>query len=335
MAHLSKLFKNKNFFFLWFGQIISQLGDRLGQMALIGFVSLNIRGSSTEIAKALFFTILPVFLIGPVAGVYVDRWDRRKTLYICDLLRAILVLIIPLFLMQANTRFLVYLFIFLIFFCFKILWIMIKTYLNVLMSIVIAPLQILLGVVVPGAGFNQWLKGLIANLVVYPSVGIMFVLSFFFIVQAASIGSGSGGSQEWFQLLARIAPFQINTGFLGTVTAWDPPLTWGTGSGRFLWMLASFAVYMLIPKVADIIKSIIEGKPFAYGTAIGEAVQPARTMTGAALAGRYTYYTSSPPGPTSGAVHKVIGGLYQKASPTTKSMLDQAAKTIQGTVAGK
>jgi MFS family permease len=115
MAQITKLLKNKNFFFLWFGQIISQVGDRLGQMALIGFVSLNMQGSSIEIAKALFFTILPVFLIGPLAGVYVDRWDRRKTLYICDFLRAILVLIIPLFLISSKTRFLVYLLIFLIF----------------------------------------------------------------------------------------------------------------------------------------------------------------------------------------------------------------------------
>ncbi|MCM8792281.1 MAG: MFS transporter [Candidatus Omnitrophica bacterium] len=115
MAHIRRLLKNKNFFFLWFGQIISQLGDRLGQMALIGFVSLNIRGSSIEIAKALFFTILPVFLIGPLAGVYVDRWDRRKTLYMCDFLRAILVMIIPLFLIHTNTKLPVYLLIFLIF----------------------------------------------------------------------------------------------------------------------------------------------------------------------------------------------------------------------------
>jgi len=115
MAQITKLLKNKNFFFLWFGQIISQVGDRLGQMALIGFVSLNMQGSSIEIAKALFFTILPVFLIGPVAGVYVDRWDKRKTLYTCDFLRAILVLIIPLFLISSKTRFLVYLLIFLIF----------------------------------------------------------------------------------------------------------------------------------------------------------------------------------------------------------------------------
>jgi len=115
MAQITKLLINKNFFFLWFGQIISQVGDRLGQMALIGFVSLNMQGSSLEIAKALFFTILPVFLIGPLAGVYVDRWDRRKTLYTCDFLRAILVLIIPLFLISSKTRFLVYLLIFLIF----------------------------------------------------------------------------------------------------------------------------------------------------------------------------------------------------------------------------
>lgn len=100
---------------LWFGQIISQLGDRLGQMALIGFIYLRAPGSSIEIAKMLSFTILPVFLIGPIAGVYVDRWDRRRTLYTCDLLRAALMLLIPLFLFYSKGMILVYLIVFITF----------------------------------------------------------------------------------------------------------------------------------------------------------------------------------------------------------------------------
>ncbi len=155
----------------------------------------------------------------------------------------------------------------------KILWLMIKTYVNVILSIVAAPLQILVGVVNPTGGFGNWIRGFVSNLAVYPTVGIMFFLTFFFAVQA--IGSSSTGGGWVSDLLASAAPFQINTGFLNSVTAWDPPLTWGTNSGRFLWMLASFAIYMLIPKVADIIKSTFEGKPFAYGTAIGESATPA------------------------------------------------------------
>ncbi len=115
MARFREVLKNRNFFLLWLGQIISQLGDRLDQMALIGFVYLRAPGSTIEIAKILSFTIIPVFLIGPIAGVYVDRWDRRRTMYACDLLRCFLVLMIPLFLFYKQSLVPIYLIIFIVF----------------------------------------------------------------------------------------------------------------------------------------------------------------------------------------------------------------------------
>jgi len=115
MSRFREILKNRNFFLLWLGQIISQLGDRLDQMALIGLVYLRAPGSTWEIAKILSFTIIPVFLIGPIAGVYVDRWDRRRTMFVCDLLRSILVLMIPLFLFYKASLVPVYLIIFLTF----------------------------------------------------------------------------------------------------------------------------------------------------------------------------------------------------------------------------
>jgi MFS family permease len=115
MSKFTEVLKNRNFFLLWLGQIISQLGDRLDQMALIAFVYLRAPGSTLEIAKIFSFTIIPVFLIGPIAGVYVDRWDRRRTMYTCDLLRAALVLTIPLFLFYSKTLAPIYLIIFIVF----------------------------------------------------------------------------------------------------------------------------------------------------------------------------------------------------------------------------
>ncbi|MBM3255395.1 MAG: MFS transporter [Candidatus Omnitrophica bacterium] len=115
MSRFREVFKNRNFFFLWIGQIISQLGDRLGQMALIALVYLRSPGSSIEIAKILSFTIMPVFLIGPLAGVYVDRWDRRKTMYACDFLRASLVLLIPSFLFYSKSLAPIYIIVFVVF----------------------------------------------------------------------------------------------------------------------------------------------------------------------------------------------------------------------------
>ena len=115
MSKITGVLKNRNFFLLWLGQIISQLGDRLGQMALIAFVYLKAPGSAIEIAKILSFTIIPVFLIGPLAGVYVDRWDRRRTMYACDFSRSALVLTIPLFLFYTKYMSPIYLIIFVAF----------------------------------------------------------------------------------------------------------------------------------------------------------------------------------------------------------------------------
>jgi len=116
MSKFRKVLKNRDFFLLWIGQIISQIGDRLGFMALIGFAySKTARGSSSEIFKILLFTIVPVFLIGPLAGAYADRWDRRRTMYGSDLLRAFLVLLIPFFLFYHKNLSVAYILIFAVF----------------------------------------------------------------------------------------------------------------------------------------------------------------------------------------------------------------------------
>lgn len=116
MPKFREILKNRNFFLLWLGQIISQLGDRLGFMALIGFAyAKKEQGSPTEIFKILLFTIIPVFLIGPIAGVYVDRWDRRRTMYTCDFLRMILVFILLWLLFYARNLGAAYIIIFVVF----------------------------------------------------------------------------------------------------------------------------------------------------------------------------------------------------------------------------
>lgn len=66
-------------------------------MALISLVYHLKPGSVMALANILLFTIIPVFVIGPVAGVYVDRWDRKTVMVISDISRGVLVLFIPLF----------------------------------------------------------------------------------------------------------------------------------------------------------------------------------------------------------------------------------------------
>ncbi len=97
MAKITEVLKNKNFFFLWLGQIISQFGDRLTQMALIGLIYKKAPGSAYELAKLFTFTIIPVFIIGPVAGAYSDRWNKKYTMIISDIIRGILISLIAVY----------------------------------------------------------------------------------------------------------------------------------------------------------------------------------------------------------------------------------------------
>ena len=95
--------RNKGFTRFWLAQLISQFGDRINQMALVGLVAVKHPGSPVELAKLLSFTIIPVFVVGPIAGVYVDRWDRRTILCVCDFIRGFIVLCIPLFFLDQRS----------------------------------------------------------------------------------------------------------------------------------------------------------------------------------------------------------------------------------------
>jgi MFS family permease len=93
----ARMLRNRNFSLLWFGQIVSQFGDQLNQMALVALIYMLGAGRASGIAfsKLMFVGGLPALLFGPIAGVYVDRWNRRKILIASDVLRGVLVLSIP------------------------------------------------------------------------------------------------------------------------------------------------------------------------------------------------------------------------------------------------
>lgn len=88
-----RLVRNRNFSLLWVGQLISLLGDRIHIIALGALVAG--RGSELELGLTFAATAVPSVVLGPLAGVMVDRWDRRRTMIACDVVRAVLVLAVP------------------------------------------------------------------------------------------------------------------------------------------------------------------------------------------------------------------------------------------------
>jgi len=88
--YLSILRTNRNFRLLFFGQAISQLGDWFNSVAVYALL-LDLTGSATAVAWMMIVQYLPVALVGPAAGVVVDRVNRRKLMIAADLVRGFLI----------------------------------------------------------------------------------------------------------------------------------------------------------------------------------------------------------------------------------------------------
>lgn len=80
---------------LWIGQLTSTAGDRLYAMAVL-WLTLELTGSTGMMATVSLFESVPYTLMGLIAGPLIDRWDRFRTMVAVDVLRAALVLLLPL-----------------------------------------------------------------------------------------------------------------------------------------------------------------------------------------------------------------------------------------------
>ena len=89
-----RLAQNGSFGALWVGQLASLFGDRVHQIAL-AFLVLGITGSALAVALTFVAATLPNLVLGPVAGALVDRWDQKRVMVASDLLRAAIVLTMP------------------------------------------------------------------------------------------------------------------------------------------------------------------------------------------------------------------------------------------------
>ena len=91
IGYLQLLRKNKSFRNLWFGQVVSELGDWLNSIAIYALI-LKLSDSGMAMAGAMMAKLLPIVLISPIAGVVVDRVDRKVVMISSDLLRFVVVL---------------------------------------------------------------------------------------------------------------------------------------------------------------------------------------------------------------------------------------------------
>ena len=90
-----RLATNGAFSAMWLGQVVSSLGDRVHQVALVFLVARATNSSPLALGLVFAAMTVPSFLVGPIAGALVDRWDRKRVMVGSDLIRAGIVGLIP------------------------------------------------------------------------------------------------------------------------------------------------------------------------------------------------------------------------------------------------
>src|ERR1051326_5343755 len=107
VGYLELLRSNRGFRFLWFGQVVSQMGDWFDTIAVYT-IALTLTGSSRSVALIMVARFLPSVVMGPLSGVIADRFSRRTIMIASDIVRAIVVLGF-LFVRRPDQMWLVYL----------------------------------------------------------------------------------------------------------------------------------------------------------------------------------------------------------------------------------
>ncbi len=90
ISYLGLVRENPDFRYLWFGQIISLLGDWFNLIASASLVS-QLTGSGLAVGALFAIRLLAPFLISPIAGIVADRYNRKAVLILMDVARAVVV----------------------------------------------------------------------------------------------------------------------------------------------------------------------------------------------------------------------------------------------------
>jgi MFS family permease len=93
---------NRNYRYTWMGQVVSEIGDHFNNIAVFS-LALAYTGSGMVITGVMLSRAIPAVLAGPLAGVLLDRMDRKRIMIASDLIRMVVALGFILSLMRRDT----------------------------------------------------------------------------------------------------------------------------------------------------------------------------------------------------------------------------------------
>ncbi|MDO8488215.1 MAG: hypothetical protein Q7S31_02775 [bacterium] len=155
---------------------------------------------------------------------------------------------------------------------FKIWWMMLKTYITLLILIIVGPWQIMLDLIPGQSGFSSWFRNIIAQASVFVVVPAMFIMTMVF--------------WDPYLVLNKVLD-TFATGFLplGAITPGSgpfPSFPLMAAKGGLFGFMIGYATLALIPKAAEMVRDALKVPAFKYGAAFGETLAPIGLLAGRA-----------------------------------------------------
>ncbi|MBC7926078.1 MAG: MFS transporter, partial [Bryobacteraceae bacterium] len=101
-AFVDLLRNNRNYRLTWFGQVVSEVGDHFNNIAVFS-LALGNTGSGMVVSGIMLSRAVPILFAGPLAGVLLDRLDRRRLMIASDAVRAVIALLFVFALGREQT----------------------------------------------------------------------------------------------------------------------------------------------------------------------------------------------------------------------------------------
>src|SRR6202011_6084202 len=103
MSDFLRLLKNnRNYRYAWIGQVVSEIGDHFNNVAVFSLAVATTR-SGLVVSGVMLSRAIPAMLVGPFAGVVLDRLDRKRVMIASDLIRAVVALCFILTVSRSDT----------------------------------------------------------------------------------------------------------------------------------------------------------------------------------------------------------------------------------------
>jgi len=143
----------------------------------------------------------------------------------------------------------------------RIAWTLLKAYAMIIIQLIFAPFQIMIGVLPGNNAIGTWFRNILANLMVWPTIMIMiFIGSYLILAGIASMFENFG---TWILSAMSATGFTLPALLFG---GWEFFI-------RIILPFVGLGIILMAPKAADMIKAFMSGQPFGYGAAIGESLR--------------------------------------------------------------